>query len=93
MKNGETYQPNELKALNGNVVFKAYASQMTGAQIKRFAEHEKYQVICAGQDGQFGAGLGQPTSAVYPDGLLYAEADEDNITNFSEGKTLEDMIP
>ena len=93
VKNGETYQPNELKALNGNVVFKAYASQMTGAQIKRFAEHEKYQVICAGQDGQFGAGLGQPTSAVYPDGLLYAEADEDNITNFSEGKTLEDMIP
>ena len=93
VKNGETYTSNELKAMNGTLIFRAYASQMEGVSIKRFAAHEKFQIICAGQDGQFGAGVGQPTSPVYPDGLLYSEADEDNLTSFSEGKTLEDAIP
>lgn len=92
VKNGETFTPNTLNALNENVQFRAYAAEFSGG-IKRFAAAEKYQILCAGQDGQFGAGAGQPTSAVYPEGLLYSEADEDNLTSFSEGKTLQDAIP
>ena len=63
-----------------------------GTAVQRFAEPEKFQIICAGLDGEFGAGSVSQL-AVYPDGIGYAESDEDNLTNFSGGKTLEDSIP
>ena len=53
-----------------------------------FVESGKFQIICAGQDGKFGGEGGN-----YPEGLGYSDADEDNIANFSEGKTLEEAIP
>jgi hypothetical protein len=53
-----------------------------------FVEPEKFQIICAGQDSDFGKGGG-----LYPSGEGYADGDQDNLTNFSEGRTLEDAIP
>lgn len=53
-----------------------------------FAEPEGFQIISAGLDNVYGASGG-----VYPTALGYQDADRDNITNFSEGKTLEDATP
>lgn len=85
-----SFVANAIPILNGNLApVYAYAVELaTGASVKRFSEAEKYQILCAGMDSEFGPGL-----AVFPDGLGYAEADEDNITNFSGGKTLQDSIP
>ena len=59
-----------------------------------------FQIICAGQDGEFG---GEPSPAgakFFPgggntggSGAGYLPADRDNMTNFSEGRRLEDHIP
>lgn len=74
---------------------RAYAAELEGATVKRFANHEKYQILCAGRDGLFGAGmqLNEGNAATYPDGIGYGDADEDNLTNFSEGATLQAAIP
>lgn len=85
--------PNEIPILNGNTAsVRAYAAELLGTAVKRFADAEKYQIICAGVDGEFGAGSVSGVAA-FPDGVGYAEADEDNLTSFSEGKTLQDSIP
>ena len=55
--------------------------------VEDFIEPKKFQIICAGLDHEFGTG-GQ-----YPDGVGYAKEDRDNLTNFSEGRTLEDAMP
>ena len=86
------FAANLIPVLNGNVSIRAYAAQIVGTAVQRFAEPEKFQIICAGLDGEFGAGAISQL-AVYPDGIGYAESDEDNLTNFSGGKTLEDAIP
>jgi prepilin-type N-terminal cleavage/methylation domain-containing protein len=55
-----------------------------------------FQIICAGQDGDFGTVLGSGGDAdvkVFPSGLNYNQADKDNITNFSGGRTLGNSIP
>ena len=61
-----------------------------------FAEADKFQIISAGLDGEYGSG------GLYPDGvdpsgvnleLRYTPEDRDNITNFIQGGTLEDDIP
>ncbi len=55
-----------------------------------------FQIVTAGQDGEFGI---DPATAAptawkgFPGGQNYEPADRDNITNFSEGRTLEDHIP
>jgi hypothetical protein len=49
-----------------------------------------FQIICAGQDGDFGT-LGP--IKIFPDGTNYTQADKDNITNFSNGRTLGDNLP
>ena len=58
-----------------------------------------FQIICAGQDGDFGwyDGTGARTPAdaqvkFYPSAGNYRDEDKDNITNFSGGR-LEDRIP
>jgi hypothetical protein len=50
-----------------------------------------FQIICAGQDGDFGA-LANDVKQ-FPTGLNYDIEDKDNITNFSAGKTLGDSLP
>lgn len=91
---GAVGQPaNILQILNGRFAIRAYAAEVgaDGVSVARFVDPEKYQVICAGQDSEYGTnGSIQP---VYPDALGYTEADEDNLTSFSEGKTLEDATP
>ena len=72
-----------INILNGRATVMAYRSSTNV-----FAEAKKFQLLCAGQDSKFGASGG-----TYPDGIGYTEADEDNITNFSEGKTLEAAMP
>jgi prepilin-type N-terminal cleavage/methylation domain-containing protein len=52
-----------------------------------FINPQTYQIITAGQDGFFGTG-GHP----YPTGP-YPPQERDNITNFSDGSTLQDKVP
>lgn len=52
-----------------------------------------FQIICAGQDGDFGIDPSDPNVKTFNAGLNYTEGDKDNITNFSAGKTLGDSIP
>ena len=74
--------------ISTNEVVKPYLSASPSKTDFPYVEPEKYQIVCAGQDGKFGAAGG-----LYPDGVGYSEADEDNLTSFSDGKTLEDAIP
>ena len=55
-----------------------------------YGPHNSFQLICAGQDGRFGSWRDIPNK-IYPTGQGYDPkgADDDNITNFSNGKTLE----
>src|SRR5262245_19028706 len=56
-----------------------------------------FQIICAGQDGDFGLALTDVDVKVFPtDGnsnARYSQGDKDNITNFSGGRTLGDSVP
>jgi hypothetical protein len=52
-----------------------------------------FQLICAGQDGDFGYEPSDIEVKVYNTGENYTEGDKDNIANFSGGKTLADAIP
>jgi type II secretion system protein G len=51
-----------------------------------------FQIICAGQDGEFGHPSLDGDVMVYPAGEGYTDEAKDNITNFSGGR-LEDKIP
>jgi prepilin-type N-terminal cleavage/methylation domain-containing protein len=62
-----------------------------------FMNPTSFQILCAGQDGEWG-NVDPLTNAyagvkTFPGGLNYTPQDRDNITNFSEGRTLEDHIP
>jgi prepilin-type N-terminal cleavage/methylation domain-containing protein len=52
-----------------------------------------YQIICAGQDGEFGDDPVPLAYKLFPSGTNYKDEDNDNITNFSEGRRLEDNVP
>jgi prepilin-type N-terminal cleavage/methylation domain-containing protein len=52
-----------------------------------------FQILCAGQDGEFGSDPSTLDAKFVPGGGNYQEGDRDNITNFSGGRRLEDMIP
>jgi type II secretion system protein G len=58
-----------------------------------------FQIICAGQDGLFGLDQATPGAKFFPGGgssaggAGYTPDDRDNMTNFSEGRRLEDHIP
>lgn len=63
-----------------------------------YANPTTYQLICAGLDAEFGNTMAAKAKA-FPDGLIdagdttieaYTQADLDNITNFSEGRTLQE---
>lgn len=86
------YSSNQIPMMNGAFSMRAYAAELdlTSGLVARFAEQDKYQIICAGQDGMFDT---DATLGVYPEGIGYSEAESDNIANFSGGKTLQDAIP
>jgi prepilin-type N-terminal cleavage/methylation domain-containing protein len=52
-----------------------------------------FQIISAGQDGEFGTTLTDPDVKQFPNGDYYNPADKDNITNFSNGRRLVDNMP
>ena len=62
-----------------------------------------FQIVCAGQDGEFGAPVDilDNNWSVLPNypmkrfvsGVNYTDEDDDNLTNFSEGKRLGNHIP
>lgn len=52
-----------------------------------------FQIICAGQDGEFGYQSSDPDVKRFPTGDNYNPEDRDNITNFSNGRTLADNLP
>jgi prepilin-type N-terminal cleavage/methylation domain-containing protein len=66
-----------------------------------FANPTTFQIVCAGQDGEFGADPSasppitvSPTGIkVFPFAVNYVEEDKDNLTNFGDGKRLMDSIP
>jgi prepilin-type N-terminal cleavage/methylation domain-containing protein len=53
-----------------------------------------FQIVCAGLDGEFGLDPATPAVKYFPRGGNYdlSGADNDNQTNFSEGRRLEDHI-
>lgn len=55
----------------------------------------KFQIICAGQDGLFGADATPISLRYFPGGGGYSNTGEenDNMTNFTEGRRLEDHLP
>lgn len=57
----------------------------------------KFQIICAGTDGDFGYvdtnGNWATEVKAFPSGAYYNRGDRDNITNFSAGRRLDDHIP
>jgi prepilin-type N-terminal cleavage/methylation domain-containing protein len=55
------------------------------------ANETTFQIICAGQDGDFG-GLATDVK-FFPSGTRYDDGDKDNITSFSNGSTLANRIP
>jgi prepilin-type N-terminal cleavage/methylation domain-containing protein len=58
-------------------------------------EATTYQILCAGQDGEFGYDPASPPTEIkmFPSGANYIRADRDNLTNFSAGRKLDDHIP
>jgi hypothetical protein len=60
-----------------------YRNSVTGNWI----EPTRYQILAPGNDGKFGSGCH------YPAGNDYDEANMDDMTNFSQGKTLKAQIP
>ncbi|MCI0358188.1 MAG: type II secretion system GspH family protein [Planctomycetaceae bacterium] len=54
-----------------------------------------FQIICAGQDGLFGADATPISLRYFPGGGGYSTSgeDNDNMTNFTEGGRLEDKVP
>lgn len=72
----------------------------TVATQKHYVNDTTFQIICAGQDREFGAAFQQFTDANVVDtpkrfksGENYTDDDKDNLANFSEGRMLGDHIP
>ena len=74
--------PAKKQVLNGSIEIRPYRFE-PGSNKKSVA----IQIICAGRDDDFGSG------GLFPDGIGYSEADEDNLASFSDGLTLQDRIP
>lgn len=67
---------------------------------KLYMNDTTFQIICAGQDREFGAAKMQFDNANqlvepkrFKSGINYTDDDKDNLANFSEGRRLEDHIP
>lgn len=56
-----------------------------------YMNKSRFQILCAGQDGDWGAVQTPPK--LFPNGDRYQPGDRDNLTNFSEGRTLGDSRP
>ena len=61
----------------------------------QFVQPKKFQVISAGQDGEWGPTVqnGSVMGQVFPAGSAYPKPFRDNISNFSNGQRFEDVEP
>jgi hypothetical protein len=84
--------PANLPNITHDMVVRPYATDSGSAM-----NPTSFQILCAGQDGDWGNvdPIDGYATAVkgFPGGMNYSPGDMDNITNFSEGGTLEDKIP
>ena len=74
----------------------------TAPNVTKWIKPGQFQIICAGQDNHFGVDDMSGTSVVfkqfpvpnyYQSATLDRSNDEDNLFDFSEGKTMEGAIP
>ena len=82
-------------ATAGGAIVRPYAMKITAPQMVQgdFAEPQKFQLITAGLDGDFGTiDPSDISSYLYPDGPYTDGAHRDNVTNFAGG-TLESKLP
>lgn len=68
-----------------------YASASNASQIT-WMNPEKFQIVSAALDSQYYVGSAPDAFRVFPAGTNYSQADNDNVTNFSNGK-LQDSLP
>ena len=75
---------------------RVYATSGSTPEDVVWAEPDKYQIICAGQDDEYVSEdkweAAKNVLPFVPSGIGFTEGDNDNITNFSE-VTLEDSLP
>jgi prepilin-type N-terminal cleavage/methylation domain-containing protein len=85
-----------LTTITHDMVTRPYLAD-TGTPSNPFMNPTSFQILCAGQDGLWGnvdPTTGNPAPPrSYPGGLNYTQDEMDNITNFTEGGTLEDKLP
>jgi hypothetical protein len=81
----------------GNGIARPYlATPTSGTTPTQYMAPRKYQIISTGLDGFYSNAtevVGTDVFKTYPDGSNYTLEDEDNITSFSEGKSLGDKRP
>lgn len=68
------------------------------AMVFHWQDPTKFQIVSAGLDEQFGDAITPPAYKITPgkptpSGANMTKGDFDNLTNFSKGKTLEDLAP
>ena len=71
---------------------RAYHAVGSTSSAPIFINPTKFQIICAGQDGNFGTAAAG-TIKIFPTGTGYSPEDQDNLANFSGGRRLSDSIP
>ncbi|WP_425615624.1 type II secretion system protein [Anatilimnocola sp. NA78] len=89
-----------MSAMSGKYYTQPYFADNTGntATTLKGMKDKSFQIICAGLDGEFGDVLDNSGGTYnnlkkYPSGTNLETGDLDNITNFSEGRTLGDSRP
>jgi len=86
--NSSTNQPATYNFANStNGTTSMAVPYLTSANV--FAGPDTFQIISAGQDGNFGS----TNQRLFPLGTNYTEADNDNVTSFNEKATLEAARP
>jgi len=80
----ETRDPPQASAVTGDV--RPYLSDLA---THTYANPGTFQLVSAGLDTDYGESSG---TGSFPSGSGYDEGDQDNIANFSDGKTLEDHM-
>jgi hypothetical protein len=94
--NSDNYK---ISAQNTNLPVHPYArTQFASGQLPlqdQFVQPKKFQVISAGQDGEWGEPVenGSVMAQVFPVGSAYPKPYRDNIANFSNGQRFEDVEP
>jgi type II secretion system protein G len=77
---------------SSNIAADATTWRPTGTGSGQWMENEKFQIMCAGLDNNFGPDIAGYKNYNDPDYTL-ADEDKDNLASFTGGDTIEDSIP